>query len=178
MTISLIAACSKNRVIGDGDKIPWHIPEDFKYFKEKTLGKPIIMGRATFESIHAMKGSNPHSGPALPKRKNVIVTRNQEYQPENCITCHSLEAAIEKALVEPVDEIMIIGGGTIYEQALPFAKRVYLTEIDKNYEGDVFFPELGDEWELTSSDPQGGYSFNIYERHCEGVTRPRQSIVS
>lgn len=163
-TISMIAAMAKNRVIGNGDQIPWHIPEDFKYFKEKTLGKPAIMGRATFESIHAMKGTDPYTGPALPKRTNIIVTRQSHYTVNDCMTCHSLEEAIEAANKETTDEIMIIGGGTIYEQGLEYADRIYLTEIDKDYDGDVFFPALDSQWTLTSSDPQDGYSFNIYEK--------------
>ena len=162
-TISLIVAMAKNHVIGNGSDIPWHIPEDFKYFKEKTLGKPIIMGRTTFESIHAMKGTDPHNGPALPKRQNIIITRQNDYTVNDCIVCSSLQDAINNA--DTSDEIMIIGGGQIYKQAMDIVERMYVTIIDKNYEGDVFFPEWDDsKWELTSSDPQNGYSFNIYDR--------------
>lgn len=158
---------AKNHVIGDGDKIPWHIPEDFKYFKAQTLDKPIIMGRATFESIHAMKGTEPSSGPALPKRKNIIITRQNDYIAENCIVCSSLDDAIEAAKNHTNDdnEIMIIGGGQIYKQSMNHIDRMYITIIDKEYAGDVFFPEWNNNtWQLTSSNPQDGYAFNIYDR--------------
>jgi dihydrofolate reductase len=165
----MIAACAKNRVIGNGDQIPWHIPEDFKYFKEKTLGKPIIFGRTTFESIHKMKGTAPHCGPALPKRKNIIITRNNDYQADDCIIGASLDEAINAAknYVDDTQEIMICGGGQIYKQALDgnLCDRMYITIIDQDYEGDVFFPQWDDAyWSLTSSDPRDGYRFNIYDR--------------
>ena len=166
-TISMIAAMTKNRVIGNGDKIPWHISEDFKYFKKNTLGKPVIMGRATFESIHKMKGTDPLSGPCLPKRPNVVVTRNADYKPTGCDVAHSLDKAIETAKnhVNETNEIMICGGGQIYKEALQIVDRMYLTIIDQDYEGDVFFPEWqDDEWDLTSSDPCDGFVFNIYDR--------------
>ncbi len=167
MIISLIAAISKNHVIGLGDRIPWHIPEDFKYFKEKTLGKPIIFGRATFESIHKMKGTNPNTGSALPKRKNIIITRNDGYRADDCIICASLDDAINAAknYVDDTQEIMICGGGQIYTQAMDIVDRMYITIIDQDYDGDVFFPQWDDDkWTLTSSDRQAGYAFNIYDR--------------
>lgn len=165
--ISLITAMSKNHVIGNGDKIPWHIPEDFKYFKSKTLRKPIIFGRATFESIHKMKGTDPSSGPALPKRKNIIITGQSDYTAEDCIVSDSLETAIasSKNHIDDTNETMICGGGQIYKQSMDIADRMYITIIDKEYEGDVFFPKWDDEtWALTSSDQQDGYVFNIYDR--------------
>lgn len=165
--ISMIAAMDKNRVIGNGDKIPWYIPEDFKYFKAQTLGKPIVMGRATFESIHAMKGSDPHSGPALPKRKNVIITRQDDYVADDCIVCGSVQEAIEVAKnhTNETDEVMVIGGGTIYDQALSLSNRLYVTIVDGDYDGDVFFPEFDkNEWCEVSKDQYDGYCFYIYER--------------
>jgi len=169
ITVSLIVAIAKNHVIGDGDKIPWHIPEDFKYFKTQTLNKPIIMGRATFESIHSMRGGNPSSGPALPKRKNIIITRQDDYTANECIVCSSLEKAIEKAKshVNDDNEIMIIGGGQIYKQSMEMdlCNRMYITIIDREPDGDVFFPQWDNNtWELTSSDPQDGYCFNIFDK--------------
>lgn len=164
--ISLIAAMAKNRVIGNGDKIPWHIPEDFKYFKAQTLGKPIIMGRATFESIHTLKGTEPDA-PALPKRKNIIVTRQNDYTADDCIVSTSLNEAIESAknYTNEENEIMICGGGQIYMQSMDIIDRMYLTILDKNHDGDVFFPEFSNsEWTLASSVPQDGYAFNIYDR--------------
>lgn len=165
--VSMIAAMDKNRVIGNGDKIPWHIPEDFKYFKAQTLGKPIVMGRATFESIHAMKGSDPHSGPALPKRQNIIITRQSDYATNECAVCPSVESAIDvaKSHVNDANEVMVIGGGTIYTQALPHADRLYITIVDGKHEGDVFFPEFdNEEWRETSCDAHDGYTFYIYDR--------------
>jgi dihydrofolate reductase len=166
-TVSMIAAMAENRVIGAGDEIPWHVPEDFKYFKAQTLGKPIIMGRTTFESIHKMKGTEPLSGPCLPKRQNIIVTRNADYHPTDCVVGHSLENAIEQAQshVNETNEIMVCGGGQIYKQALGLADKIYLTVIHQTPDGDVFFPELSkDDWMLASSDPQDGFTFYIYER--------------
>lgn len=163
--ISMIAAMAQNNVIGNGDDIPWHIPEDFKYFKEKTLDKPVIMGRATFESIHKIRGSDPDSGPALPKRTNIIITRQENYKAKDCFVSTSIEDAIAQAKLELAEEIMIIGGGTIYEQALPFADYIYLTEIDGDYKGDVFFPELSpSEWQKIKSEKKDGFSFNEYGR--------------
>jgi dihydrofolate reductase len=165
--ISMIAAMDKNRVIGDGDKIPWHIPEDFKYFKAQTLGKPIVMGRATFESIHAMRGRAPDC-PALPQRKNIIITRQNDYAADDCVVCDSVDSAIDAAKkhVDDTNEVMIIGGGTIYKQALPRADRLYITIVDGDYGGDVFFPKFDDrnEWHETSCDRHDGYSFYIYDR--------------
>ncbi len=162
--ISMIAAMAKNRVIGNGDKIPWHISEDFKYFKAQTLDKPIVMGRATFESIHAMKGSDPHSGPALSKRQNIIITRQDDYVAEDCVVCPSVESAVDVAKSH-AKEVMVIGGGAVYTQALPFADRLYITIVDGDYEGDVFFPEFDkNEWSQTSCDDHDGYSFYIYDR--------------
>jgi len=165
--ISLIVAMSKNHVIGNGDKIPWHIPEDFKYFKKQTVGKPIIMGRSTYESIHGMKGTDPHAGLALPDRENIVVTSQSGYNVHATRLCHSLEQAIEIAKNHKGqdNEIMIIGGGQIYKQSMDIVDRMYITIIDKEYDGDVFFPKWsGDEWALTSSNPQDGYTFNIYDR--------------
>lgn len=163
--VSIIAAMAKNRVIGSGDKIPWHIPEDFQYFKEKTLGKPIIMGRATFESIHKMKGTDPLSGSCLSNRYNIVVTRQSNYKPVDCGVCHSLRSAIDLAAGQNTDEIMICGGGQIYTEALSIADRLYITEINENYEGDVFFPEWDKNiWSLTSSNPRDGFIFNIFDK--------------
>lgn len=163
--ISMIAAMDRNYLIGDGDKIPWHIPEDFKYFKEQTLGKPIIMGRTTFESIHAMRGSDPQSGPALPKRRNIIITSDTDYTAQDCDICHSIEDTLTIAKDHTDSEIMVIGGGAIYEQFLPHADRLYVTWINGDYSGDTYFPQWNnDEWVLKSENPHDGYNFCIYER--------------
>jgi len=131
MKIILIAAMAKNRVIGRGNAIPWHIPSELQRFKALTMGHTLIMGRKTFESI----------GRPLPGRKTVIVTRNPEYRAPGCAVATSLTAAI--ALCAKEETIFIAGGGEIYQEALPLADAMYLTVLDREVEGDVFFPEFG-----------------------------------
>ncbi|MBW2976454.1 type 3 dihydrofolate reductase [Candidatus Woesearchaeota archaeon] len=160
MIISLIAAIGKNKVIGKGNSLPWKLPADMKRFKELTEGKPVIMGRKTFESI----------GKPLPKRKNIILTRDQDYRAENCIVVHSIEEALEAA--ENNEEIMIIGGAQVYREFLPKADRMYLTLIDADFEGDAYFPEYKiEEWDETSyeehemdKDNPHDYVFLVLER--------------
>ncbi|KZN35524.1 hypothetical protein N483_00800 [Pseudoalteromonas luteoviolacea NCIMB 1944] len=125
----MIAAMAKDRVIGDDNKMPWHLPADLQHFKKITMGKPVIMGRKTFESI----------GRPLPGRRNIVITRNEHYQAEGIETASSTEEAL--ALVDKIDEVMIIGGGNIYEQFLPLCNRLYLTHIDLKVEGDTQFPD-------------------------------------
>lgn len=127
--ISLIAAMAKNRVIGKDNQMPWHLPADLKHFKTITMNKPIIMGRKTFESI----------GRPLPGRQNIVISRQMNYQAEGCDMANSIEAAIK--LVSHEKEIMIIGGGFLYSQALSIANKLYLTFIDLNVDGDTQFPE-------------------------------------
>ena len=161
---SLIVAMAKNRVIGMDNKIPWHIPEDFAYFKKMTMGKPVIMGRKTFESIHSIRGTEPNS-PALPKRQNIIITRQTDYTAQDCIICHSLAEAFEAAKKTEADEIMVIGGSMIYAEAMPYLDRMYITVIDDAPKGDAFFPKWDENaWGLTSDNPQTGYSFKVYDR--------------
>lgn len=128
--ISLIAAMANNRIIGKDNQMPWHLPADLAHFKALTLGKPIIMGRKTYESI----------GRALPGRKNIVMSRDKEYKCEDCETVTSFEAAIK--LVEDVEEVMIIGGGYLYAETMPQADKLYLTFIDLDVEGDTQFPEF------------------------------------
>lgn len=130
--ISIVVAISEgNRAIGKDNKLPWHIPEDLKRFKNITSGHPIIMGRKTFESI----------GRPLPNRTNIIITRDPSYQAENCVVVSSIEEAIQVATSYDNDEIFIIGGGEIFKQALPFVDKLYLTVVKGNIQGDVFFPD-------------------------------------
>ncbi len=160
MDISLIAAVASNRVIGKGGDLPWHLSADLKRFKSLTLGKPVIMGRKTYESI----------GHPLSQRKNIVLTTNQSYQAPGCHVVYSITQALETA--EGYDEVMIIGGAAIYQQFWPFAVRIYLTEIDEVFEGDVYFPELNlEEWkelsresEVRESAPQYHYHFVVYVR--------------
>ena len=123
--ISLIVAHDKNRVIGYENAMPWHLPGDLQYFKQVTMGKPVIMGRKTFESI----------GRPLPGRRNIIITRNEAYKAEGIEVVTSVEAAL--ALVEGTEEIMIIGGEQIFTQCLPIADRLYITLIYHEFKGDT-----------------------------------------
>lgn len=158
--ISLIAACANNGVIGYKNNLPWHLSADLKRFKELTLNKTVIMGRKTYDSI----------GKPLPNRENIIVTRDHSFQANGCIIAHSLQEAITQA---HHDEIMIIGGATIYQQAFSIADRLYLTRIHLNPEGDAFFPEWDiADWQLVSTekhplDPETNpiaFTFEIYVR--------------
>jgi len=129
--ISLIAAIGKNNELGKGNTLLWHMPEDMKYFREKTKGRTVIMGRKTFESL---------KGP-LPNRKNIVITRDKKYLRHGVDVVHSLEEAIEK--VKNEEEVFIIGGAEIYKQALPIADRLYITHIEaEDVEADSFFPEI------------------------------------
>lgn len=129
--ISLIAALTPQRVIGIRNSLPWHLPADMQWFRRHTLGKPIVMGRKTFESF----GSKP-----LPKRTNIVITRDPGYRAEGAIVVTSIDQAIEAA--GDAEEIMIIGGASFYEQMLPRADRLYLTWVEAELEGDAWFPEF------------------------------------
>ncbi|MEO6013009.1 MAG: dihydrofolate reductase [Devosia sp.] len=136
VAVSIIAAVAENGVIGSGNAIPWRIPGDFAHFKRMTLGKPLIMGRKTFESI----------GRPLPGRTNIVVSRQEGYQPQGVIVVSSLEMALERAqsiaAAERANEVMIGGGAEIYRQAMPLADRMYLSVIAAEPEGDAFFPQI------------------------------------
>lgn len=128
--ISMIAAVSENGVIGDGEQMPWFLPDDLKWFKQNTLKKPVIMGRKTFESI----------GKPLVNRHNLVITRDERWQAAGVTVSHSIEAAL--ATFEGATEVVIIGGGQIYAQVLPLIKRLYLTTVHSVFEGEVKFPVL------------------------------------
>jgi dihydrofolate reductase len=139
---SIIVAMAKNNVIGFEGQMPWHLPADLQHFKQVTMGKPIIMGRKTFESI----------GRPLPGRLNIVVTRDKHYQAAGCEVVHNLDAARHAA--GEAQEVMIIGGATLYQQALPIVDKLYLTVIDTECEGDTFFPEIDLAlWEEVSKTP-------------------------
>lgn len=158
--ISLVAAMAHNRVIGKEGQMPWHLPGELAYFKEITLGKPIIMGRATFESI----------GRPLPGRRNIVISRQPHVLPPTVETAASPQAALD--LVKDVAEVMIIGGGQIYRHFLPQATRLYLTHIELQVDGDTFFPDWHEaQWqgkELRSVAAAGldkpAYRAYLYER--------------
>lgn len=168
MTIALIVAAAQNNIIGSNNQLPWHLPADLKYFKAKTLNKPIIMGRKTFDSI----------GKPLPGRTNIVVTRQSNWiAPEGVLVVHNLEQAFELGRQVHLEregalenEIMVIGGAEIYSASLPFAQRVYLTQIEREYAGDAYFPKLSSsQWRKVSSergDPLGAipHSFLVFER--------------
>ncbi|MFJ7753951.1 dihydrofolate reductase [Peribacillus muralis] len=139
--ISLIVAMDENRVIGKNNKLPWHLPADLQYFKKVTLGHPIVMGRKTFESI----------GRVLPGRENVIVTRNEDFQALDCVVLHDIRK-IKTYADKRDDEVFVIGGAEIFKEVLPFADRLYITEIHETFEGDTFFPAIDEnEWQKVSS---------------------------
>ena len=137
MTLSIISAVAENRIIGNKNTLPWHMPADFKYFKEATLGKVIVMGLNTFKSI----GEKP-----LPDRKNIILNNDPDYiPPEGCFVARSIDELLEMTKNEP--EVMICGGASVYKQFLPLAQKLYLTYIHQNFEGDTYFPEFSlSEW--------------------------------
>jgi dihydrofolate reductase len=165
LPLSLIAALAENRVIGVDNSMPWHLPGDFKYFKATTLGKPIIMGRKTWDSL----------GRPLPGRLNLVVTRQQNLQLEGAEVFTSLEAAVERAeewaAEQGVSEVMLIGGAQLYGQALEHADRLYLTRVALTPEGDAWFPAFDEgQWTLVSNtenpalDDKPAYRFEVWER--------------
>ena len=129
--LMMIVAMAKNRMIGKDNQMPWHLPDDLKYFKAQTLNKPVIMGRKTFESL----GSRP-----LPNRPNLVVSRNAQYKPEGVQVFDSVESAI--SAVSDADEVVIMGGAQIYAQWIDKVDRLLITEVDAAPEGDAFFPEI------------------------------------
>ncbi len=162
MKISCIVAMTQNRVIGHGNQIPWYLPADLKYFKKITSGHAVIMGRNCFESI----------GRPLPNRTNIVVSRDAFFIASSCIVVRSLEEALHTAHELNEEEIFIIGGGQIYEQTLELWDKLYLTLVDCDCEGDVFFPVINeDEWICTYDEPgtkdeknHFDHRFMVYER--------------
>ncbi len=155
--ISMIAAVARGNVIGGGNRLLWHIPDDLKHFKAITLGHPVVMGRKTFESL----------GKALPGRTNVVITRNPDYLAPGCTIVDSLQEAV--ALFDPGEEVFVIGGGEIYTQGMPLARRLYITEVDADYDGDTLFPEIDPAlWRQTLREPHPegpiAYTFVEYSR--------------
>jgi len=158
--ISIIVAASTNNVIGFQGDLPWRLSADLKRFKALTMGKPIVMGRKTYESI----------GRPLPGRQNIVISRNSGFVADGCDVVSSIEAAVDAA--GDAEEIMIIGGSHIYEAFLPRADRIYLTRVQAEVEGDAYLPEFGnDDWQETaveenSADETNDYDviFSIFER--------------
>ena len=168
-TIALVAAMSRDRVIGKDNKLPWSMPRDLRRFHDLTSRKPVIMGRKTYESI----------GHALEKRRNIVLTRNLQYAAPGCTVAHSVPEAL-RATAE-TSEVMIIGGEDIYRQFLPLADRIYLTVIDADFDGDAYFPEFAlSEWKEVLREPHEPdnenpyrYTFFTYERRPSTQTPHR-----
>jgi len=169
MKVTAVVAMSTNRVIGRNNKLPWYIPGDLKFFKQITMGKPVVMGRKTYESI----------GKPLPGRDNIVITRDRGWKAEGVKVAHDIDQAltVAKACAEVcgAEEIMVIGGAQIYEAAMPRIDRLYLTQVQAFIEGDAIFPPLSwDEWqEVTREDFEAeepnpfDYSILVYDRHTQ-----------
>lgn len=158
MGVSIIVAVADNGVIGGGNRLLWHIPDDMKRFKRLTSGHSVIMGRKTFESI----------GKPLPNRRNIVISRTTNLNIQGVEVATSLEEALSMTRNDP--EVFIIGGGEIYQQALPLATKLYLTRVHKEYEGDTHFPKVNwHDWQLVYSEKMNptsgpGYTFEEYVR--------------
>lgn len=156
MEIISIAAIANNNVIGNKGKIPWHIREDFKRFKRLTLNHPIIMGRKTYESLPIKP---------LPKRKNIIITRNKDLKIEDCDVFNSIEDVIKHCKDNNYEKIFLIGGESIYKLGMSLANKLEITHVDIIPEGDTFFPEIDEkEWKAIVEEKHEGYSFVTYIR--------------
>lgn len=154
--VTLIAALGRNRVIGADGTMPWHLPEDFRHFKATTMGHPLVMGRRTYDSI----------GRALPGRRTIVITRDTDWHRPDVETAHSFADAL--SLAGPADEVFIAGGGQVYAEALPYAHRLILTEVDLSPEGDTVFPQWqASHWCETDRVPHEGFDIVTLER-----TRP------
>jgi dihydrofolate reductase len=156
MKISLIVAMASNRVIGLNNQMPWHLSADLKKFKAITMGSPILMGRKTYQSI----------GRPLPGRTNIIISRNPDYKQDDCVVVNTIESALKKES-ENTKELFVIGGFDLYKATLPIADTIYLTLINKAFDGDTFFPELDmQDWfeanrEDINNDPNADFSYSF-----------------
>lgn len=164
--IAMIAAVARNNVIGADGSLPWRIRSDMRFFRETTMGKPLVMGRKQFETV----------GKPLKGRTNIVVTRQEGYQPDGVIVLNDLDAALDHARnianADGVDEVMVIGGGEIYAQALERTDRLYISHVDLAPEGSVQFPRINlGEWRVMSTEPvapgpddDAGYTIRVYDR--------------
>lgn len=151
--VTLIAAVARNGVIGNGPDIPWHLPEDFAFFKRTTMGHVLVMGRLTFESI----------GRALPGRRTIVVTRNRFWRHPDVEVAHSFEEAL--ALAGPADEVFVCGGAQIYSEAMPWAHRLLITDVEQNPEGDIYFPGIDSTtWREIARQQHTGFAWVTFER--------------
>ncbi|HXR82675.1 MAG TPA: dihydrofolate reductase [Hanamia sp.] len=160
--LSHIVAASENNIIGREGNLPWRLPNDFKYFKNKTWSMPVIMGRNTFESLKK----------DLPGRINIVVTKRTDWHPRNVFIVHNISEAVEKAKECDANEIFIIGGGEIFKQTINNVDRIYLTRVHTNVQGDTFYPELdSSKWKLVKEEQHTAdernnypYTFEVWER--------------
>lgn len=151
--VTLIAAVGRNGVIGADNDMPWHLPEDFAFFKRTTMGHPMIMGRKTFDSI----------GRVLPGRRTIVVTRQRDWHHAGVETASSLSDAL--SLAGPADEVFVCGGGQVYAESMPWAHRLLVTEVDQSPEGDVRFPDIDPAvWQEVAREDRDGFSWVTYER--------------
>lgn len=162
MVISHLVAASENNVIGNHNQIPWNLPNDLKFFKNKSWGMPVIMGRNTYESLDK----------PLPGRINVVITTNKYWKRDDVTVAHTIDEAIKKACESDCNELFIIGGGEIFKQSMNIVNRIYLTRVHTTIEGNVFYPALDEsKWKLISEDPHPAddkhkfaYTFQLWER--------------
>lgn len=151
--LTLIAALGRNRVIGNEGGMPWHLPADFRHFRATTMGHPLVMGRRTFDSI----------GTALPGRRTIVITRDRAWHRPDVESAHSFEDAL--SLAGPADEVFIAGGGQVYAEAMPYAHRMILTEVDQSPEGDTTFPQWNPaEWAETDRASHEGFDIVTLDR--------------
>ncbi|MCG7407136.1 dihydrofolate reductase [Paenibacillus sp. ACRRX] len=163
MGISMIWAMDSHRLIGKDNGLPWHLPNDMAFFRAHTRGKTIVMGRKTFDSI---------GGKPLPKRPNIVMTRNLDWSHEGVEIVHGVQDVVDKAAGD--EEIMVIGGAEIYRLMMPYADKLYVTRIEHEFEGDDYFPDYDEsEWELVEDIPgvvdelnRYAHRFTIYQRKC------------
>ena len=160
MKLAIIVATDEQGLIGKDNDLPWKLSADLQYFRRVTMGKPLIMGRSTHESI----------GRALPGRQNIVVTKNTSFSAEGCTIAHSVDEALQAC--EDTEEVMVMGGASLYEQFLPHAKRLYLTHVHASLEGDTWFPDWHkSEWQEVSREDhladdknEYDYSFSVFDR--------------
>ena len=164
MRLAIIVACAENDVIGHNGDMPWKkLPSDLRFFKETTMGHWCILGRKTYNAL---------GNKVLPGMKFIIITRDQQFKADDSIVVHSVQDALNHTVLKDEQEVMVLGGGEIYRQALPYCQRIYLTRIHETFEGDTFFPQPDpDEWVLTDSDERlmdeknpYDHTFMVYER--------------
>ena len=162
LLVSIIVAMAKNRVIGRRGQLPWYLPSDLRRFKQLTMGHTLLMGRVTFESI----------GQALPGRRTIVLSHDPDYSAANCTVAPDIKTALQ--LVKPGEELFICGGADIYRQTLPFAEKIYLTELDIEVAGDRYFPEIAaGEFEITQAEQVKdtlNYRFSILHRDVNKLT--------